>query len=360
MFADNLVPHVLRLDGVLWFDPELVARIERGELIEHGSPEEVEIRACAVHAVELLVAATWTGAHATRGARSTRSSGTAARRPSTRRCRAIARAAPPTDSWPALLGRLGALLGDRLRAGLADQQLGAQRPAGEQVERPETDRSSPASRRARSRSSRRPSGFELGRDHRQRAAVLEVARRGERLARARAGAVRPACRSGRRRQSRGPRAGGPGRRPARRRCPAPRRTPTNVTAAPGLTGASPHSGAPPGARRRVRRRRSRPPARRGSTRARAAGATCRPRLRPLIVTREPRPNGVRNSTALSVASLEPSSKRSVGNSAGRSSKRPRSASSSAGRPLTVSIRTSDGKRSERCGARRGPRRRGHR
>ncbi len=54
MFADNLVPHVLRLDGVLWFDPELIARIERGELIEHGSPEEVEIRACAVHAVELL------------------------------------------------------------------------------------------------------------------------------------------------------------------------------------------------------------------------------------------------------------------------------------------------------------------
>jgi Queuosine salvage protein len=57
MFADNLVPHVLRLDGVLRFDPGLVARIEREELIAHGSPEEVEIRACAVHAVELLVAA---------------------------------------------------------------------------------------------------------------------------------------------------------------------------------------------------------------------------------------------------------------------------------------------------------------
>jgi hypothetical protein len=56
MFADNLVPHVLRLDGVLRFDPELVARIDRGELIEHGSPEEVEIRASAVHAVELIVA----------------------------------------------------------------------------------------------------------------------------------------------------------------------------------------------------------------------------------------------------------------------------------------------------------------
>jgi hypothetical protein len=65
MFADNLVPHVLRLDGVLWFEPALVARIEAGELIEHGSPEEVEIRACAVHAVELIVAAGGPGAGAT-------------------------------------------------------------------------------------------------------------------------------------------------------------------------------------------------------------------------------------------------------------------------------------------------------
>ena len=56
MFADNLVPHVLRLDGLLSYDPELVARIERGELIEHGSPEEIEIRACALHAVELIAA----------------------------------------------------------------------------------------------------------------------------------------------------------------------------------------------------------------------------------------------------------------------------------------------------------------
>jgi Potential Queuosine, Q, salvage protein family len=56
MFADNLVPHVLRLDGILRFEPELVTRIDAEELIEHGSPEEVEIRACAVHAVELVVA----------------------------------------------------------------------------------------------------------------------------------------------------------------------------------------------------------------------------------------------------------------------------------------------------------------
>lgn len=57
LFADNLVPHVLRMDGVLEFEPDLVARIERGELIEHGSMEEVEIRACALYAVELLSAA---------------------------------------------------------------------------------------------------------------------------------------------------------------------------------------------------------------------------------------------------------------------------------------------------------------
>jgi hypothetical protein len=56
-FADNLVPHVLRVDGVLRLDPELTARIEGGALLEHGSPEEVELRACAVQAIERLAAA---------------------------------------------------------------------------------------------------------------------------------------------------------------------------------------------------------------------------------------------------------------------------------------------------------------
>jgi hypothetical protein len=56
-FADNLVPHVLRLDRVLHLAPALAARIDAGELLEHGSAEEVELRACAVHAVELLSAA---------------------------------------------------------------------------------------------------------------------------------------------------------------------------------------------------------------------------------------------------------------------------------------------------------------
>jgi hypothetical protein len=57
MFADNLVPHVLRVDGFLSYDDALAARIDAGELLPPGSGEEVEIRACAVHAVELLVAA---------------------------------------------------------------------------------------------------------------------------------------------------------------------------------------------------------------------------------------------------------------------------------------------------------------
>jgi hypothetical protein len=56
MFADNLVPHVLRLDGLLGYDDGLLERIDRGELIEHDSREEVEIRACAVHTVALIAA----------------------------------------------------------------------------------------------------------------------------------------------------------------------------------------------------------------------------------------------------------------------------------------------------------------
>jgi hypothetical protein len=42
---------------VLAYDPELAARIDREELIVPGSVEEVEIRAGAVHAVELMRAA---------------------------------------------------------------------------------------------------------------------------------------------------------------------------------------------------------------------------------------------------------------------------------------------------------------
>jgi hypothetical protein len=53
IFADNLVPHVLRVDGVLVYERELAARIDEGELLPPGRDER-EIRGCAVHACELL------------------------------------------------------------------------------------------------------------------------------------------------------------------------------------------------------------------------------------------------------------------------------------------------------------------
>jgi hypothetical protein len=53
IFADNLVPHVLRVDGVLRYDPALAARIDAGDLLPPGE-EEREIRGCAVHACELI------------------------------------------------------------------------------------------------------------------------------------------------------------------------------------------------------------------------------------------------------------------------------------------------------------------
>ena len=67
----------------------------REELLEHDSPEEVEIRACALHAVELLVAA-----HPAPRPRprSTTRSGTAAPRRATRRAPATAPARPPTEA----------------------------------------------------------------------------------------------------------------------------------------------------------------------------------------------------------------------------------------------------------------------
>jgi hypothetical protein len=49
IFADNLVPHVLRCEGVLVYDERLAAHIDAGRLLRPG-PQEREIRACAVHA----------------------------------------------------------------------------------------------------------------------------------------------------------------------------------------------------------------------------------------------------------------------------------------------------------------------
>jgi hypothetical protein len=58
IFADNLVPHVLRVDGILSYEAGLLERINQEELIPKGSREELEIRAAALHAVELIATRT--------------------------------------------------------------------------------------------------------------------------------------------------------------------------------------------------------------------------------------------------------------------------------------------------------------
>jgi len=55
IFADNLVPHVLRVDGALRYSDGLAATIDAGELLPPGGAER-EIRACAVVACEAIAA----------------------------------------------------------------------------------------------------------------------------------------------------------------------------------------------------------------------------------------------------------------------------------------------------------------
>ncbi len=55
IFADNLVPHVLRCDGVLRYEADLAAHIDSGRLLP-ADRRESEIRACAVHACALIAA----------------------------------------------------------------------------------------------------------------------------------------------------------------------------------------------------------------------------------------------------------------------------------------------------------------
>jgi hypothetical protein len=54
IFADNLVPHVLRLDGVLHYSDELAELIDAGEELTPGGEFERELRGCAIHACERL------------------------------------------------------------------------------------------------------------------------------------------------------------------------------------------------------------------------------------------------------------------------------------------------------------------
>ncbi|MAH05215.1 MAG: hypothetical protein CL561_06635 [Alphaproteobacteria bacterium] len=54
--ADCDIPHVLRVDGILKYDEELSEIVDNKELIEAGCAYEIELRACAVHAVEMMAA----------------------------------------------------------------------------------------------------------------------------------------------------------------------------------------------------------------------------------------------------------------------------------------------------------------
>ena len=54
IFADNMVPHVLRCDGILEYREDLAHIIDNQQLLPAGSMGEIEIRACAIHTVELI------------------------------------------------------------------------------------------------------------------------------------------------------------------------------------------------------------------------------------------------------------------------------------------------------------------
>jgi hypothetical protein len=88
IFADNLVPHVLHCDGVLVYEAELASRIDRGERLTLGGAER-EIRACAVHACELISQRTGVPARAIDTWLWTRGQGTQYKARPRHRCRTV-------------------------------------------------------------------------------------------------------------------------------------------------------------------------------------------------------------------------------------------------------------------------------
>ncbi|OWR49020.1 hypothetical protein KGM_202224 [Danaus plexippus plexippus] len=54
MFADYRVPQVLVYFGALTYSDELMEKLNKDMLLPNGSEEEVEIRGCSIHAVELI------------------------------------------------------------------------------------------------------------------------------------------------------------------------------------------------------------------------------------------------------------------------------------------------------------------
>lgn len=53
-FADNVIPYVLRCEQILHLDPEVEQQIEKGEVVDSGSMEEIEMRASAVFATHAI------------------------------------------------------------------------------------------------------------------------------------------------------------------------------------------------------------------------------------------------------------------------------------------------------------------
>ena len=88
IFADNLVPHVLRCDGVLRYDAGLAARIDAGLLLRPGVQER-EIRACAVHACELIAARLGASPHELDNALWSRGQGSEYKAKPRHRCRSV-------------------------------------------------------------------------------------------------------------------------------------------------------------------------------------------------------------------------------------------------------------------------------
>jgi hypothetical protein len=54
-FADNQLPHVLRMDGVLEYSKPLAEHVDGRKFLQAGTSREIEIRAATVQAVERLV-----------------------------------------------------------------------------------------------------------------------------------------------------------------------------------------------------------------------------------------------------------------------------------------------------------------
>lgn len=54
MFADYIVPAILRHLGVISYSPSLASKVDSFNELSPGTEEEVEIRACTITAVEKL------------------------------------------------------------------------------------------------------------------------------------------------------------------------------------------------------------------------------------------------------------------------------------------------------------------